>query len=91
MSQHITERFNKIPKRMKAKVRMQVHHHRTANRAYNGNSVCVITTLDKRKRPITFTGHASVSNNESGPILKSRGYKIATERAMKKYLAFVGR
>ena len=86
MSQHLSERFefhvDTLPEAEIPKI--SVHHARGANRAYLGETTCILTFMHK-KRPYTVVGRAKVSSDESRPMTKRDGYRIATERAIKQY------
>ena len=88
MPQHLTKRFEALPKTKKP-ASVRVHHARTTDRAYVGTTVCVLTFLDKKKQPRSIMGHATLSRKEGRSMTKRDGFRIATERAYKLYLKYL--
>lgn len=92
MSQNLTERFNNHVKSIRSKFKkpnVSVYHERNADGTYTGTTRCIIAYLDKNG-PRSIVTVASVYHKETEPVTKSRGHRIATERAYKRYLEKVG-
>ena len=92
MSQNLTNRYEESVKKIKVNINKPykvVLHSRDEKGAYNGKTTCMISFIDK-VGPRTIIGTALFNKTkEERPITKKQGYRIATERAYKKYLARV--